>query len=93
MVDIRGSSDYTGTVTETHIGYEDSLGEDATWHIQAGPAFVSEDGEDLETEFSGEVGVALDVSENVEVYAEVSFITDDQTDINYGTKVGVTYFF
>ena len=89
--DFRGS-DYEGTVTETHVGYEDALGENAGWHIQAGPAFVSEDGQPTETELSGEIGLDIDVTDNIEIYTEVSFITD-QDDFDYGTKVGVTYRF
>ena len=85
-------SDYNGTVTETHVGYESGLGENAAWYIQAGPAFVAADGEDLETEISGKVGVGVDVTDNVNVYGEVGFITDED-DNGYGTKVGVKYSF
>tara|TARA_B100001559_G_scaffold24368_1_gene19515 strand:+ start:591 stop:953 length:363 start_codon:yes stop_codon:yes gene_type:complete len=85
-------SDYDGTVTETHAGYESSLGDSAAWYIQAGPAFVAADGEDLETEISGKVGVGVDVTDNVNVYGEVGFITDED-DNGYGTKVGLTYSF
>ncbi len=85
-------SDYSGTTTEAHVGYEGELSETAGYYVQAGPAFVSEDGEATETELSGKVGVGVDVSENVEVYAEISFITSDD-DNGYGTKVGATYRF
>ena len=85
-------SDYDGTVTETHVGYESGLGESAAWYIQAGPAFVAADGEDLETEISGKVGVGADVSDNVNVYGEVGFITGED-DNGYGTKIGVKYSF
>ncbi len=85
-------SDFDGSVTETHIGYESGLGEDAAWYIQAGPAFVAADGEDLETELSGKVGVGVDVTENINLYGEVGFITDED-DNGYGTKLGVKYSF
>jgi len=89
----RGS-DYEGTVTETHVGYEGDLGESAGWYIQTGPAFVAADGEDLETELSGKAGVGVDVTENIEIYGEVSFATGiDGADNGYGTKAGVTYRF
>ena len=85
-------SDYSGTVTETHIGYEGDLGESAGYYVQTGPAFVAADGEDLNTELSGKAGVGIDITENVEVYGEISFITGED-DNGYGTKVGATYRF
>ena len=86
-------SDYNGTVTETHLGYEGDLGESAGYYVQAGPAFVAADGESTETELSGKAGVAVGVTENVEIYGEISFITDDSNDNGYGTKLGATYRF
>ena len=85
-------SDYTGSVIETHVGYEGDLGENAGYYVQAGPAFVSEDGGDNDTELSGKAGVSVAVSERVDIYGEVSFITDSG-DNGYGTKIGATYRF
>ena len=85
-------SDYQGTVTETHIGYEGELSETADYYVQAGPAFVSEDSGDTSTEISGKAGVNVAVAEQVDVYGEVSFITDED-DNSYGTKVGLKYRF
>ena len=50
-------SDFEGSVTETHLGYESALGESSSWYIQGGPAFVSPDGGDGSTELSGKVGI------------------------------------
>ena len=85
-------SDYEGTITEVHAGFEGELGTNAGWYIQAGPAFVAADGESVETELSGKVGVGVDVTESLEIYGEVGFITDED-DNGYGTKVGATYRF
>ena len=85
-------SEYNATTTEAHVGYAGELGEDATWYIQGGPAIVAVDGEDAETEFSGKVGAAVDLSEKLALYGEFSFLTGDD-DTGYGTKVGVTYSF
>ena len=85
-------NDYTGTTTETHVGYEGVIGDDVSYYVQAGPALVSEDGEDLNTELSGKAGVVVPVSQRVDVYGEVSFITDDDAN-GYGTKIGATYRF
>ena len=84
-------SDYVGSVTELAVGYEGG-NDSATGYIQAGPAFVSVDGEDLETELSGKIGGNLAVSENIGVYGELAFITSDD-DNAYGAKAGVKYTF
>jgi len=90
-------NDFEGAVTEVHAGYEFEAGEDAIIYVQAGPAFVSIEDEDLSTEVSGKLGIAADVSENFEVYGEVAFITADQEfdvdTLSLGTKVGATYRF
>ena len=90
-------SDFEGSVTETHVGYESALGESSAWYIQAGPALVSPDGDDLTTELSGKVGIGADVTENVNVYAEIAAQTSDEInfdeDLNIGTKLGIKYSF
>jgi len=85
-------SDYDGALTEFHVGYEGDLGESAGYYVQAGPAIVSVDGEENETELSGKAGVGVDLTENINVYGEISFVTDED-DNGYGTKVGVKYNF
>ena len=84
-------SDYQGTITEAVVGYEGTVG-DAGWYVEAGPALVSLDGEESETEFFAEAGAAIAVTEQLEVYGEVSLLTGDG-DPGYGTKAGVTYRF
>ena len=90
-------SDFEGSVTETHVGFEGGLGENAGWYVQGGPAFVSPDGEDTTTELSGKVGIGADVSENLNLYAEIAAQTQDEInfdeDLNFGTKIGVKYSF
>jgi len=90
-------SDFEGSVTETHVGYESALGESSAWYIQGGPALVSPDGDDLTTELSGKVGVGVDVTENIGVYAEIAAQTSDEInfeeDLNFGTKLGIKYSF
>ena len=85
-------SDYDGALTEFHVGYEGDLGESAGYYAQFGPAIVSVDGEENETELSGKAGVGVDLTENINVYGEISFVTDED-DNGYGTKVGVKYSF
>ena len=86
-------SDYGGTITDLHVGYEGDVGKSASYYVQGGPAIVAIDGEDQETEFSGKVGLGASVSERVSVYGEISFLTDGEDDANYGTKAGIKYSF
>tara|TARA_B100001057_G_scaffold471404_1_gene533698 strand:+ start:386 stop:754 length:369 start_codon:yes stop_codon:yes gene_type:complete len=86
--------DYSGATTDLHVGYEGALGENAGYYVQGGPAIVAVDGEDTETQFSGKAGVGVDVTEQVGVYGEVSFLTaDDDDDFGLGGKLGVKYSF
>lgn len=87
-------ADYDGAITDFHVGYEGPIGETAGYYVQAGPAIVSIDGEDRSTEFSGKAGVGVDLTESVNVYGELAFITiDGSDDVGYGTKLGVKYSF
>jgi len=87
-------SDYQASVTDIHIGYEGSAGDLGAYYVQAGPAIVSVDGEDSTTELSGKAGVGFNLTEALNLYGEVSFVTvDGNDDNNYGTKVGVKYSF
>ena len=90
-------SDFEGSVTETHVGYEGDLGESAAWYVQGGPAFVSPDGDDTTTELSGKVGIGADVTDRINLYAEIAAQTQDEInfdeDLNIGTKIGVKYTF
>ena len=84
-------SEYQGTVTDIHVGYEGQLGESSSWYIQGGPAIVAVDGEDTETEFSGKVGISSELSESLKLYGEYSFVTGEE--VGTGVKAGVTYTF
>tara|TARA_B100000925_G_scaffold236811_1_gene185545 strand:+ start:185 stop:550 length:366 start_codon:yes stop_codon:yes gene_type:complete len=85
--------DYTGSVTDLHVGYEGDLGA-ASYYVQAGPALVSPDGEESDTQFSGKAGLGVPVTDQLGVYGELSFLTADDTDNNgYGGKLGLKYSF
>ena len=88
--------DYTGAVTDLHVGFEGDLGDDGAWYIQGGPALVQVDGEENDTEVSGKVGASFAVTDKLGIYGEVSAITVDQeiTDgLNLGTKIGAKFNF
>ena len=87
--------DYSGAVTDLHVGYEGDLGESAAWYIQGGPALVSVDGEETETEISGKVGASVAITERLGAYGELSMLTADQDfdDLNVGGKLGLKFNF
>ena len=88
-------SDYTGTTTDAHVGYEGALGEDGSWYVQGGASFVSPDGGETDVVPSGKAGLGLGLTESLGAYGEVSFIGsgDDSIDRGYGAKLGVKYSF
>ena len=85
-------TDYTSRTTDLHVGYEGDVG-DLGYYIQGGPALVNGDAVDGTSEFSGKGGVTIAASEKLDVYGEVSFITDEDADNAYGTKIGAKYNF
>ena len=85
--------DYSGATTDLHVGYEGEAGA-ASYYVQAGPAIVSVDGEESDTQFSGKAGLGLPVSDAIGVYGEVSFLTaEDEDDFGLGGKLGLKYNF
>ena len=89
-----GGSGFQAAVTDFHIGYEGPVGESGSYYVQAGPSIVAIDGADTTTELSGKAGVGVDITESLNVYGEVSFLTaDGDADNSYGTKLGVKYSF
>ena len=85
-------TDYTSRTTDLHVGYEGDVGE-LGYYIQGGPALIGADGVDGTTEFSGKLGASVAASDKLDVYGEVSFITDEDADNAYGTKIGAKYSF
>jgi hypothetical protein len=80
-------SDYTGTTTDFHVGYEGTEGV-LGYYVQAGPSLVSTDGAGTDTEFS-----SVAATDALSVYGEISFLTADGADTGYGTKAGVKWAF
>jgi hypothetical protein len=79
-------SDYTGSVTDVHVGYEGT-----NWYVQGGPALLAPDGEDGDVELSGKAGGSYGINDALSVYGEFSFLTGDTN--GYGTKAGLKYNF
>ena len=86
-------SDYTSTNTDLHIGYEGG-NDTATYYIQGGPTISATDGaDDTNTDLSGKLGGSVAASEKLDIYGEVSFLTDEVADTAYGTKIGAKFKF
>ena len=89
-------ADYTGAVTDFHVGYEggtDTFG----FYVQGGPAVVTVDGADeSDNRISGKVGATVAATEKLDFYGEVSVLTadsDTDNDNAWGTKVGAKFNF
>jgi len=88
-------SDYSGTTTDFHVGYEGSnAAGTAGYYIQGGPSLKTPDGGTNETVFSGKVGGSVAATDNLGVYGEFSLATAKGAVKNsYGVKAGVKYAF
>ena len=86
-------SDYTGTTTDFHVGYEGAEGA-LGYYIQGGPSLVTPDNGASETVFSGKVGGSVAATDNLGVYGEFSLATaKGSVPTGYGVKAGVKYAF
>ena len=88
--------DYSGTLLETHVGYENSLGDSASWYIQGGPAVSFPDDAEQVGAASGKVGLNVSVTKRLSAYGEVSAITPEGLELEglgVGTKAGLKYSF
>jgi hypothetical protein len=88
--------DYQGALLETHVGYENSLGENASWYIQGGPAVSFPDDAEQVGAASGKVGLSVAVTKRLSAYGEVSAITPEGLELEglgVGTKAGLKYSF
>ena len=85
--------DFSGAATEVHAGYKFDNG----FAVQGGPVFLSPDGEAGSAEYSAKVKYSTDLNEDLKFYGEVSAITEgkefEPSELNWGTKVGLTYTF
>ena len=81
-------SDFTAGVLDAHVGYESGA-----FFAQLGPSVLMVDGADAEVGFSGKTGLSAAVSDNVDMYGEVSFAKYEDVDAGYGLKVGAKWAF
>ena len=88
-------SNYNGTTTDLHVGYEGDLSDNAAYYVQVGASVVSPDGGESDTVPSGKAGLGLGLTDNLGAYGEISFVGsgDSSVDRGYGTKLGLKYNF
>jgi hypothetical protein len=88
-------SNYNGTSTDLHVGYEGALGEKTSYYVQGGATIVSPDGGESDTVPSGKAGLGVAVTDALGAYGEVSFVGSGDKDIDrgYGAKLGLKYNF
>ena len=83
-------SDFTGQVTDFHVGYE-SEGGIGSWGLQAGPSVIVPDDGEQDTVLSGKIFGSVAATDKISIYGELSAVFDDTN--SYGTKAGVKYSF
>ncbi len=83
-------SDYSGTSTDLHVGFEGGEGI-LGYYIQGGPTVFSPDGGEADTKFTAKAGGSVAATEKLGVYGEISFAADSVN--SYGTKAGLKYKF
>ena len=88
-------SDYNGTATDVHVGYEGPIGERGSYYVQGGIVILSPDGDDMDVAPSGKAGLGYALTDTLDAYGEVSFAGSGDSDIDkgYGAKVGLKYSF
>jgi hypothetical protein len=91
--------EYSGAVTDLHIGYEGALENGLSYYVQGGPAIShTETGDDYETELSGKVGASYPLNADLALYGEVSGISNGEdasgdTIVDWGGKLGAKFVF
>lgn len=88
-------SDYNGTNTDLHVGYEGAIGENSSYYVQAGATVLAPDSGEGDTVPSGKAGIGVGLTDALGAYGEISFVGSGDSDIDrgYGTKVGLKYSF
>jgi|TARA_B100002019_G_scaffold46955_1_gene39600 hypothetical protein len=87
-------SDYTGTNSDLHVGWEGELGA-GSYYVQGGATIISPDNGEADTVPSGKAGLSVAMTEAIGFYGEVSFVGSgsDSVDRGYGSKAGLKYTF
>ena len=82
-----GNQTNGGGTIDAHVGYAAGA-----WYIQGGPQVTFPEGGATDYNFSAKTGLGADVTENLNLYTEVSMATGDKSN-SYGLKLGSKYKF
>jgi len=86
----KKDSDFQGSSTDLHIGYEGG-NDNASWYIQGGGLLNNPDGGEQSTDVSAKIGGSVNATDKTSVYGELSGVFADENVI--GTKLGLKYKF
>ncbi|MAT51917.1 MAG: hypothetical protein CMK32_12115 [Porticoccaceae bacterium] len=87
---------YKSATLDTHVGYENKLGDSATWYIQGGPQVRFPDDAEQVGAASGKTGLKFKVTKRLSAYGEISAATKEGMELEglgVGTKAGLKYKF
>jgi hypothetical protein len=87
---------YKSATLDTHVGYENKLGDSASWYIQGGPQVRFPDDAGQVGAASGKTGMKFKVTKRLSAYGEVSAATKEGLELEglgVGTKAGLKYKF
>ena len=87
-------SEYVGTVTEAHIGYEGPLSDTVGIYAQIGPALTTPNGGETDVNLSGKVGINVAATEDLGIYGELWGLGGGKVEnLTSNFKLGVKYSF
>jgi len=87
----KKDSDFQGSSTDLHIGYEGSNDSGASWYIQGGPLLSNPDGGEQSTDVSAKIGGSVNATDKTSIYGELSGVFADEN--VFGTKLGLKFAF
>ena len=86
----KKDSDFQGSSTDLHIGYEGG-NDNASWYIQGGGLLNNPDGGEQSTDVSAKIGGSVNATDKTSIYGELSGVFADENVI--GTKLGLKFAF
>ena len=85
--------DYTGRTVDLHVGFEGDVGK-LGYYVQGGPSVSAvADVDGSETTLSGKLGGNYNLTQRLDVYGELSGVSNEEADNTYGTKIGAKFKF
>ena len=86
----KKDSDFQGSSTDLHIGYENSS-DRGSFYIQGGGLLTNPDGGEQSTDVSAKIGGSVNATDKTSIYGELSGVFADEN--VFGTKLGIKRLF